>query len=217
MIFSVVQADITNLAVDAIVIPANKKLKEGFGTSNAIFEKAGREELTVACKALGSCELGEAVPTPAFNLDADWIVHAVVPKWIDGEHQEYDNLSAAYLSALNVADILQCETIAFPLMGAGYNGFDAELAFEIAKLSIESFEAKNLKNVILVVYKDRITELVRNAGIPVLDLQWLASNRKKKKVTQVGAEVEKIASAAYNWLIDKGNLEKFSTQELPLH
>ena len=50
MKFKVIRDDITNMCVDAIVLPANKRLKEGSGTSKAIFEKAGRKELVEACK-----------------------------------------------------------------------------------------------------------------------------------------------------------------------
>ena len=62
------------------------------------------------------------------KLDANYIIHAVVQKWIDGEQQEYDYLSAAYLSVMNVADIMGCESIAFPLLESGNNGFDLNLA-----------------------------------------------------------------------------------------
>lgn len=50
MQFEITRNDITNMAVDAIVLPANLRLREGSGTSKAIFEKAGRKELEKACK-----------------------------------------------------------------------------------------------------------------------------------------------------------------------
>jgi len=53
MKFEIIRNDITNMNVDAIVLPANSKLKEGTGTSNAIFEKAGRKELVNACNVHG--------------------------------------------------------------------------------------------------------------------------------------------------------------------
>lgn len=167
MNFRIIQNDITNMIVDAIVLPANEQLKEGSGTSKAIFQKAGRKDLTKACKEIGSCKVGDAVPTLAYKLESNYIIHAVVPKWIDGEHQEYEYLSAAYLSALNVADIMECETIAFPLLAAGNNGFDLGLAYEIAKTSIESFEGNNLKSVVLVVYGDTIATFLKGKGVYV--------------------------------------------------
>lgn len=167
MNFQVIQNDITNMIVDAIVLPANEQLKEGSGTSKAIFQKAGRKDLTKACKEIGSCKVGDAVPTLAYKLDANYIIHAVVPKWINGEHQEYEYLSAAYLSALNIADVMECEIIAFPLLAAGNNGFDLGLAYEIAKTSIESFEGNNLKSAILVVYGDTVATFLKGKGVRV--------------------------------------------------
>lgn len=100
MKFKIIKANIVDVASDAIVLPANEALKEGSGTSKAIFTAAGRKELTKACKELGHCSTGSAIPTLAYNLSSKYIIHAVVPKWIDGEHSEYDLLSSAYLASL---------------------------------------------------------------------------------------------------------------------
>lgn len=90
MQFEMIRNDITSMSVDAIVLPANSRLKEGSGTSKAIYERAGRKELEKACKAAlkeyGKIYVGGSVPTLAFNLNADFIIHSVVPKWIDGQH-----------------------------------------------------------------------------------------------------------------------------------
>ena len=116
MKFKIIKANIVDVASDAIVLPANEGLKEGPGSSKAIFSAAGRKELTQACKKLGHRNIGSAVPTLAYNLSSKYIIHAVVPKWIDGEHSEYDLLSSAYLAALNIAEVMGCESIAFPLL-----------------------------------------------------------------------------------------------------
>jgi len=175
MQFKVVHNDITDLAVDAIVLPANSKLKEGRGTSQSIFEKAGRRKLKRACKntlkEYGPIDIGRALPTLAYKLNATYIIHSVVPRWIDGNHQEYDMLSAAYLSALGVVDSMGCESIAFPLLASGNNGFDLDIAFEIAKKSIESFNPSNkLKTVILVLYGTKVMQIAKNQGISVEEM-----------------------------------------------
>ena len=148
----VVSGNIADAKADAIVLPANENLLEGPGASAAIFEAAGRTELTEACRKEGKCKVGSAVVTPAFNLDADCIIHAVVPKWRGGKHNEYNLLCSAYLSALNLADEMECESVAFPLLASGNNGFDYSMAFDIAKLSIQSFKATHLKQVFLVLF-----------------------------------------------------------------
>lgn len=169
MQFEIIRNDITKMAVDAIVLPANTKLREGSGTSKAIFEKAGRRELEKACnvalKKDDQIYVGGAIPTLAFKLEAKFIIHAIVPKWIDGEHQEYERLSSAYLSALELADVMSCESIAFPLLASGHNGFDLNIAFEIAKESIDSYQPTNkLKRVMLVLYSARAMQIARTQG-----------------------------------------------------
>lgn len=153
MEYSVVRDDITNMNTDAIVLPANSRLREGSGASHAIYEKAGRQKLTEACSQYGNIPIGMSVPTPGFRLPANVIVHAVVPRWMDGHHNEYAYLSSAYLSALEVADKAGCETIAFPLLAAGNNGFDHKLAFEIAEKSFQSYTPTGeLREAVLVLY-----------------------------------------------------------------
>ena len=172
MNFEIVRNDITNMKVDAVVLPANKYLKEGSGTSKAIFEKAGRAKLEKACsdylKKHKSVWIGSAVLTSGFNLDADYIIHAVLPKWIDGEHDEYNLLSTAYLSSLELADLAGCKTVAFPLLASGNNRFEANLALDIAVDSINAFNPVNkLEKVYLVLYGMRAVAFAKEKGYEV--------------------------------------------------
>jgi len=180
MKFEIVRNDIVNMNVDAIVLPANTKLREGSGVSRRVFEKAGRKDLEAACKKIGKAEIGSAVPTVGYNLDADYIIHAIVPKWIDGAHQEYQYLSAAYLSSLYLANEMGCTSLAFPLLSAGNQGFNEELAFEIAQRSIEMFEPNHrLEKVYLVVYNKEVMSMLRKRGIAVeefIDEKYILMN-----------------------------------------
>ena len=63
MQIEIIRNDITSMKIDAIVLPANSKLKEGKGTSNAIYEKAGRRMLEEELKQFGPVSVGQAVPT----------------------------------------------------------------------------------------------------------------------------------------------------------
>ena len=221
MKFDIVKTNIVNVSADAIVLPANSELKEGSGASKAIFKAAGRKNLTKACKKIGFCEVGSAVPTLAYDLDANYIIHAVVPKWIDGNHSEYDLLSSAYLSALQVADILGCESIAFPLLASGNNGYDLALAFQIAKESIESFTGTKIKRVVLVLFGDHITSIVKGCGYEVLEIPEnlkkeelkLAHEAKVKKIAEDGKEIaqtflEDQIQKGLEYLKDEKNREK---------
>lgn len=168
MEFEIIKGNIVDVYAEAIVLPANNHLKEGPGASQAIFEKAGRKQLSEACNKIGYCETGHVVITPAFDLSSNYIIHTVVPKWIDGKQNEYEYLSSAYMTALKAADIMSCKSIAFPLLGSGNNGYDLELAFKIAEESICQFEAENIKKVYLVIYGNRIYEYLSNQGYPVI-------------------------------------------------
>lgn len=71
MPFLMIRNDITKVAADAIVNPSNRNLLQGSGTSRAIYQAAGEQELTASCEAIGRCDLGRAVCTPAFGLPAN--------------------------------------------------------------------------------------------------------------------------------------------------
>lgn len=221
MKFNVVKANIVNLDVDAIVLPANELLREGSGTSRAIFKAAGRMALTKACKEIGHCDMGSAVPTLGYNLKSKYIIHAVVPRWVDGEHGEYDLLSSAYLASLNIAEIMRCESIAFPLLASGNNGFDKEIAIQIAKESIGQFEGESLKKVDLVVFDDSVEILMRMQGFDVtVPSEQLVVDEKKAeqraKFQKLFADGKDIAQKALDdqvhkaldWLKDEENQEK---------
>ena len=96
MPFLMIRNDIAKVAADAIVNPANRNLLQGSGTSRAIYQAAGEQELTAACEAIGHCEPGRAVCTPAFGLPAKYIFHAVCPAWHGGGFGEAEQLAGAY-------------------------------------------------------------------------------------------------------------------------
>lgn len=90
------QVDIIELNVDAIVNAANSQLQEGSGVCGAIFNKAGPAKLTEACSEIGSCETGNVIITPGFDLTAKYIIHAVGPIWSGGDDNEAELLYNAY-------------------------------------------------------------------------------------------------------------------------
>ncbi len=133
----VVQADISQLAVDAVVNAANSSLLGGGGVDGAIHRAAG-PELLEACRELGGCPTGDAKATPGFRLPARWVIHAVGPRYRDGNHGEAERLASCYRRALEVADELGVASIAFPAISTGIYGYPREEAAAIAVSTLRS-------------------------------------------------------------------------------
>lgn len=167
MKFSVFKSNLAKVCADAIALPSNERLREAPGVSETVFKAAGRKNLQKACDEIGYCAVGSAVPTLAYKLDANYIIHTIVPTWIDGNHGEYELLASAYLSALQIADLLGCETLAIPLLTYGAEGFDRNFSIEIAKKTVESFYGKNLKKIALIVRLGQKENLLQLSGLTV--------------------------------------------------
>lgn len=144
--------DITKMKTDAIVIPANEELVQGSGTSTAIYEAAGEDALEKACRMIGHCDMGRAVITKGFNLPAKYIIHAVCPRWYDGESNEQVLLYSAYTKSLELAAKYKLKSIAFPLLSAGNYEYPRDKALMVASQAISAFLMKNDMDVYIVFY-----------------------------------------------------------------
>ena len=123
---------VTECTADAIVNPANNKLRRGSGVCGEIFREAGSEQLTAACAAIGSCDVGEAVITPAFRLKAKYIIHTVGPVWHGGFHHEMQKLYCCYGKSLLTAQEHHCHSVVFPLLLTGSFNIPAAKAWKVA-------------------------------------------------------------------------------------
>ena len=137
------KSSITDLQVDCIVNAANRYLQHGSGVCGAIFQAAGAAQLQAACNAIGICEVGHTVVTPGFQLKAKYIIHAVGPKWVDGNHGEAGLLKRCYQSAMQKAQRHNCHSIAFPLISAGVYGYPVKQAWEVAIQAVRSYQQAN--------------------------------------------------------------------------
>ena len=161
----IVVADITTLAVDAIVNAANTSLLGGGGVDGAIHRAAGRK-LLEECKTLGGCATGSAKITGGYDLPARHVIHAVGPVWNGGYKGEPDLLAACYRTALDLAAGQDLLSIAFPAISTGVYRFPADLAAQIAVgtvVSEMSANARGIKDVVFCCFSNESAEYHGNA------------------------------------------------------
>src|SRR5436190_17815137 len=151
----VIQGDITQQHVDAIVNAAKNSLMGGAGVDGAIHRAAG-PGLLEECRALGGCATGDAKITGGYNLPARWVIHTVGPVWRGGGAGEDELLANCYRRSLELAVEHGVTTIAFPAISTGAYGFPKERAIPIAMREVRHLFAQNdaLKKVVFVCFSD---------------------------------------------------------------
>lgn len=143
MTLEVIEADITSLAVDAIVNAANESLLGGGGVDGAIHRGAG-PGLLAACRSVPEvspgvrCPTGEARITAGFALPARFVIHTVGPVWHGGQRSEPALLAGCYRNSLALAREKALESIAFPAISAGIYGYPAA---EAARVAVQAVRA----------------------------------------------------------------------------
>ena len=131
----IVQGDITDQEVDAIVNAANSHLAGGGGVDGAI-HRAGGPTILAECREIvareGRCPTGKAVITGAGKLRAKRVIHAVGPRYGEhgGRHEEL--LASAHTESMRLAAEAKCETVAFPAISTGVYGYPLAEAAPVA-------------------------------------------------------------------------------------
>ena len=148
----IVQNDITQMNVDAIVNAADPLLLGGEGGVDGCIHRAAGPGLLVECRTLGGCPTGSARLTAAYDLPCKYVIHTVAPRWQDGRHDECALLVSCYLAALALAEKRGCESVAFPLLSSGSLNYPREQALDIAIDTIGHFVLRSDMTVYLVVF-----------------------------------------------------------------
>ena len=161
---AVVQGDITQFSVGAIVNAANRSLFGGGGVDGAIHRAAGRE-LLAACRELGGCETGQAKITAGFNLPANWVIHTVGPVWRGGSYGEPELLAACHQNSLKLAIAKGVKTVAFPAISCGVYGYPVEAAAQVAISTTKKIlsQPSCLEQVTFVCFSDNVYDAYQQA------------------------------------------------------
>lgn len=162
-VIETVLGDITREKVDAIVTAANESLLGGGGVDGAIHRAAG-PQLAEAGTALAPCAPGNAVATPAFNLNPPirHVIHTVGPVWEGGGYGEAEILASCYRRSLQVADEVGARTVAFPAIATGVYGFPPDQAARIAVATIRTTPT-SVARIRLVAFDESTHELLTAA------------------------------------------------------
>ncbi len=142
----IVQGDLTEENVDAIVNAANSHLMHGGGVAGAIVRKGGYEiqkESDEYVRKNGPVKTGNAAVTSGGKLKAKYVIHAVGPVWHGGSNHEDELLYSAIYNSLLKAKEIGAESVSMPAISTGIFGFPKERAVGIFARAIKDFIDQN--------------------------------------------------------------------------
>jgi len=163
MDFEVVQGDIAQQSADVLVNAAGTSLQMGSGVAGALRRGAG-SAINEEAVSKGPVDLGEVAVTGAYDLDAEWVIHAAaMPHYGDGEATA-GSIEDATRNTLESADELGAESLVMPALGCGVAGFDLREGARIICEVIDGYDPDSLTDVRFIAYSDAEYGTVREVA-----------------------------------------------------
>jgi O-acetyl-ADP-ribose deacetylase (regulator of RNase III) len=163
MDFEVVQGDIAQQSADVLVNAAGTSLEMGSGVAGALRRGAG-EQINEEATSKGPVDLGGVAVTDAYDLDAEWVVHAAaMPHYGDGQATA-ESIADATRNTLEEADELGAESLVIPALGCGVAGFETREGARLICEVIDSYEPDTLEDVRFIAYSDDACETIREVA-----------------------------------------------------
>ncbi len=151
MKFTVIQGDIATQEADALVNAAGTSLQMGSGVAGAL-RRGANGPINEEAVSKGPVELGEVAVTDAYELGADYVIHAAaMPHYGDGRATP-ESIRDATRNTLEKAEALDCESLVVPILGTGAAGSDFETGAQLVCEEVRAFDASTLTDVCLIAY-----------------------------------------------------------------
>ena len=162
MEYRVIQGDIADQSADVLVNAAGTSLRMGSGVAGSLRREAG-DELNQAAIEQGPIELGDVAVTDAFELDAEWVIHAAAMPHEGDRQATAQSIREATRNTLRTAEDLGAESLVIPALGCGVAGFDLEAGARIICEEIDAHEPDSLADVRVIGYSGHEAETIRRA------------------------------------------------------
>ena len=153
MDFEVIQGDIAQQSADVLVNAAGTSLQMGSGVAGALRRGAG-QQINDEAVSKGPIDLGDVAVTDAYDLDAEYVIHAAAMAHYGDGQATAESIADATRNTLEKADELGADSLVIPALGCGVAGFELETGARIIGEIVASYDADSLEAVQLIGYSD---------------------------------------------------------------
>jgi O-acetyl-ADP-ribose deacetylase (regulator of RNase III) len=166
MEFTVIEGDIAAQSADALVNAAGTSLRMGSGVASAL-RRGANGPINEEATSKGPVDLGGVAVTDAYELDADYVIHAAaMPHYGDGRATEA-SIREATCGSLERDDELGCVSLVLPVLGTGAAGFDFETGARYVCEAVRDHEPTTLDDVRVVAYGEADFETLQRVAADV--------------------------------------------------